>query len=225
MIPLDLWQDYIHGLSQVEFHHKSARDLRAWSRATQSERDHLATLDGLALLLVFSSQSDVAAISYWRSADELKLLWAKNTPVDDSSQLQYIEKLLENIKKGTPADELLRIVIPMCKEKIFRRVENLANSFDASQTDQKRESNLWQVDETKEPYQELEAAVRRTGLLQPLDSTVQLLDGFTRFVGKVTKTSLTEHFWSICGRIGTFYLLAPKLVFRKLRSRQIDYRL
>jgi hypothetical protein len=225
MIPLDLWQDYIHGLSQVEFHHKSARDLRAWSRATQSERDHLATLDGLALLLVFSSQSDVAAISYWRSADELKLLWAKNTPVDDSSQLQYIEKLLENIKKGTPADELLRIVIPMCKEKIFRRVEKLANSFDASQTDQKRESNLWQVDETKEPYQELEAALRRAGLLQPLDSTVQLLDGFTRFVGKVTKTSLTEHFWSICGRIGTFYLLAPKLVFRKLRSRQIDYRL
>src|SRR5438046_5614912 len=124
-----LAEDYIHGLSQIEFHLGSSRDLPAWSRATQSDRDHVAILDGLALLLVFAPKGDVAATSYWRSADELKLLWAKNQPVDDSNQLRYIEDLLGNVKKGTKAAELLEIVIAMCKEKIFHRVKKLAKSF------------------------------------------------------------------------------------------------
>jgi hypothetical protein len=46
-------------------------------------------------------------------------VWAKNQPVDDSNQLRYIEDLLESIKTGTPADELLKIVISMYREKIF----------------------------------------------------------------------------------------------------------
>ena len=91
MISLDLWVNYVHGLSQVDFHHGSGRDLPAWSSASQSDREHVASLDGLALLLVFSPKGDVAAISYWQSAHELKLLWAKNQPVDDSNQLLYIE--------------------------------------------------------------------------------------------------------------------------------------
>jgi hypothetical protein len=198
MISLDLWKNYVHGLSQVEFHHGPGRDLPAWSSATQSDRDHVASLDGLALLLVFSPRGDVAAISYWRSAHELKLLWAKNQPVDDSNQLQYIEELLENAKKGTPATELLKIVIPMCREKIVHRVKKLANSFGVNQTDQKQgKSNLWRFDETEEPCQTLEAALKKANCLNRYGSTVQLLDGFTRFVGKVTKTSKTADLWSI----------------------------
>src|SRR5271156_4049170 len=133
MISLDLWKNYVHGLSQVEFQHKPGRDLPAWSRAFQSDREHVASLDGLALLLIFSPKGDVAAVSYWQSAHELKVLWAKNQPVDDSNQLRYIQELLENVQKGTPADELLEIVIPMCREKIFHRVRKLAKSFDVSQ--------------------------------------------------------------------------------------------
>ena len=75
-------EDYIHGLSQIEFHLRSSRDLPAWSLAT-----HVAVLEGLALLLVFNPKGDVAATSYWRTADELKLLWAKNQPIDDNNQL------------------------------------------------------------------------------------------------------------------------------------------
>src|SRR5256885_15852574 len=112
MVSLDLWKNYVHGLSQIEFH-GLGRDLPAWSHATQSDRELVASLDGLALLLVFSPKGDIAAISSWRSAHEFKLLWAKNQPVDDSNQLRYIEELLENIKKDTPAHELLDIVIPM----------------------------------------------------------------------------------------------------------------
>ena len=147
MVSLDLWKNYVHGLSQIEFHHGSGRDLPAWSHATQSDRELVASLDGLALLLVFSPKGDIAAISSWRSAHEFKLLWAKNQPVDDSNQLRYIEELLENAKKGTEADELLKIVIPMCIEKIFHRVKKLANSFGVSRNNLRQdELNLWQFD-------------------------------------------------------------------------------
>jgi hypothetical protein len=186
--------NYIHGLSQIEYHRGSGRDLRA----TQSDREHVASLDGLALLLVFSPKGDVAAVSYWQSAHELKLLWAKNQPVGDSNQPPYIEELLKNVKKNTRTAELLKIVIPMCREKVFHRIKKLANSFGVSQTDQKQEeSNLWRFDETEESCQTLEAALKKVSRLKDDESTVHLLDRFTRFVGRVTKTSKIEDFWTI----------------------------
>ena len=140
----------------------------------------------------------MAATSSWRSADELKLLWAKNQPVNDDNQLRYIEELLENVKKGTEADELLKIVIPMCTEKIFHRVKKLANSFGVSQNNLRQdELNLWQFDDTKEPHQKLEAALKEAGWLEANESTVHLLDSFTRLVGRVKKTSKAEVFWNI----------------------------
>jgi hypothetical protein len=190
-------EDYVHGLSQVEFHVGSSRDLPAWSYASQSDRDHVAILDGLALLLVFTPKGDVVATSYWRSADELKLLWAKNQPVDDNNQLRYIEDLLENVKSGTEAGELLNMVIAMCREKIFHRVKKLANSFGVSQNNQRQEeSNLWQFDKSKESHQKLEATLNKGGWLE-YESTVHILDNFTRFVGRVTRTSESKVFWNI----------------------------
>ena len=189
-------EDYIHGLSQIQFHLGSSRDLPAWSRATQEDRDRIAVLEGLALLLVFNPKADVVATSYWRTADELKLLWAKNQPVDDNNQLGYIRGLLENVKNGTDPDELLLMVIEMCKEKIFHRVKKLANSFGVSDSNQRQgESNLWQFDETKEPDQKLEAALKEAGWLD--DSTAGTLDDFTRFVGTVKRTSDPKVFWNV----------------------------
>src|SRR5271154_7011446 len=103
MISKDVCENYVHGLSQIEFHRGPGRDLPAWSLATQSDREHAGSLDGLALLLVFRSSKDVAAVSYWQSVHELKVLWAKNQPVDDPKQFGYIQELLENVKIGTPA--------------------------------------------------------------------------------------------------------------------------
>ena len=214
-------EDYVHGLSQVEFHLRSSRDLPAWSHATQSDRDHVAILDGLALLLVFSPKGDVAATSYWRSADELKLLWAKNQPVDDSNQLQYIEDLFENIKNSTKDTELLDIVIAMCKDKIFHRVKKLAKSFGVSQNNQRREeSNLWQFDETKEPHQKLEAMLKNNDWLED-ESTVQCLDNFTRLLGRVTRTSEINDFWYIL-YFSWFVTLAADLN-KVLEEKQVRY--
>ena len=137
----------------------------------------------------------MAAVSYWRSKHELKVLWAKNRPVDDASQLRYIEDLLKNAKNSTETTELIMTVISMCRDKIFHRVRKLAKSFGVSQTNQKPEkSNLWQFDETREPHQKLEAALERAGFIEGYDSTVDLLDSFTRFVGRVTKASSVEDF-------------------------------
>ena len=199
MVSYDLWRNYVHGLSQIVYHHGSGRDLPAWSQASQSDRDHVASLDGLALLLVFSSDGDVAAISSWRSAHEFKLLWAKNKPVDDNSTLSYIKELLENAQDSTPAYEmLLKIVIPMCRDKIFHRVKKLAKSFGVSQANQRQEdSNLWQFDETEKPCQSLKNALKKAGRLKDNGSIIDLLDRFTRFVGRITKTSKAEDFWSI----------------------------
>ena len=199
MISKTIWENYVHGLSQIESHSRSGRDLPAWSRATQSDREHVASLDGLALLLVFSpNKGDVVAISYWQSADGFKVLWAKNQPVDDSNQLRYIEDLLEKAKNGAPIDELLTSVISMCRDKIFHRVKKLANSFGVSPTNQKLEEwNLWGFDETEEPHQKFEAALKDADLAKGYDSIVDLLDTFTRFIGRVIKTSKAEDFKSI----------------------------
>jgi hypothetical protein len=195
---MGLWKNYIHGLSQIEFHYGPARSLPAWQQADPSVREHVASLDGLALLLVFSSNQDVAAVSFWRSADEFKLLWAKNEPVNNSNQLRYIEELLKNAKEGATVGTLLKIVIPMCREKIFHRVKKLANSFGVSQTNQRlKDSNLWQFDETKEPCQMLEALLKKINRLKDNESTVHQLDRFTRLVGRITKTSKVEDFSTV----------------------------
>jgi hypothetical protein len=89
-------------------------------------------------------------------------------------------------------------VISMCRDKIFHRVKKLANSFAVSPTNQKLEEwNLWGFDETEEPHQKFEAALKDADLAKGYDSIVDLLDTFTRFIGRVTKTSKAEDFKSI----------------------------
>jgi hypothetical protein len=58
-------EEYIHGLSQIEFVHGTNEDLPSWSSAKTNDREHVAILDGLALLLVFAAKGDVAATTYW----------------------------------------------------------------------------------------------------------------------------------------------------------------
>src|SRR3954454_12483314 len=45
MVSYNLWWNYIHRLSQIDYHHGSGRDLPAWSQASQSDREHVASLE------------------------------------------------------------------------------------------------------------------------------------------------------------------------------------
>jgi len=56
---------------------------------------------------------------------------------------------------------------------------------------------LWQFDGTKQPHQKLEAALKKGGWLKTGESTVHLLDSFTRLVGKTKKTSEVRVFLNI----------------------------
>lgn len=190
-------EDYVHAISQIQFHHRPSKDLPGRSPLRQDHQDHLIALDGLALLLVFSPKSDVAAITFWQSADELKLFWAKNQPVNDKHVLQYIQDLLDSARRGAKTGELLYKVISMCRYKIFQRIKKLAKSFNVSQSNQRdQESNLWKFDGTNESCQKLEMAVKKAGWLKK-QSTIARLDSFTRFVGKATRTDGSRTFWNI----------------------------
>lgn len=179
--------DYVHGLSQVEFHRGSAKNLPAWSNATKVERDHISSLEGLALLLVFSAKGDVAAVTYWRSADELRVLWAKNEVVKDSAKLNYVNQLLECGIKGTKDNEVLRLVVSMCKDKILHRIKKLARSFNISQNNPRdEESNIWGFDEKK--HVRLHNSLKKAGqLINDSTSLIDALDQFTCQLGKITK--------------------------------------
>ena len=190
-------EDYVHAISQIQFHHRPSKDVPGWSHLRQDYRDHLIALEGLAHLLVFSPKSDVAAITFWQSADELKLFWAKNQPVNDERVLQYIQDLLDSARRGAKTGELLHKVISMCKDKIFQRIKKLAKSFNVSQSNQRdQESNLWNFDATNESCQSLETAMKKAGCLKE-QSTITRLDNFTRFVGKTTRTDKSNTFWTI----------------------------
>src|SRR5438034_7868389 len=110
-------ETYVHALSQIEYHRESGKDLSGWLKSSKETKDHVAVLDGLALLLILRPKGDVAAITTWRSANECKILWAKNQPIGDSKELEYSQQLLQNVKKGYHTDQMLQFVIPMYREK------------------------------------------------------------------------------------------------------------
>ena len=194
---MDYSEDYVHAISQVEFHHRPSKDLPGWSHLLPEHRQHVMVLDALALLLVFSPKSDVAAITFWQSASELQLFWAKNQPVDDENVVTYIQDLLASARRGASENELLHKVISMCRNKIFQRIQKLAKSFNVSQNNQRdQESNLWKFDTTNESCQKLETAMKKKGWLKE-ESTITFLDDFTRFVGRTTRTDESNVFWTI----------------------------
>lgn len=190
-------EDYVHAISQIQYYHQSNKDVPGWPHLRQNYQNYLIVLEGLALLLVFSSKSDVAAVTSWRTADELRLFWAKNQAVDDQHVLHYVQDLLDSARRGAKTGELLYKVISMCRDKIFQQIEKLAKSFNVSQSNQRdQELNLWNFDATNAACQKLEMAMKAAGWLKN-QLIVTRLDNFTRFVGKTTRIDESKIFFTI----------------------------
>jgi|SRR5271170_6299821 len=79
---MGLAEEYVHGLSRIP----SRQRRTSLSHAPQSDRDHLASLDGLALLFVFSPKRDGSDIM------------GENQPINDTNQIRYTQELLEKVK-------------------------------------------------------------------------------------------------------------------------------
>ena len=105
-------QDFIHGLSQLDFHHGHGRDTVNYTQAPVEVKQHVELLDGLALLLVFEPKGDVAATSLWTGRDEITLLWAKNEQEIRPGPLLYVQHLHNYIMAERPAVDFLDLVIP-----------------------------------------------------------------------------------------------------------------
>ncbi|KAN0080788.1 hypothetical protein V8E54_003992 [Elaphomyces granulatus] len=181
-------EEYIHALSQVEFEHGASRDLPSWSSAKPSDREHVAILDGLALLLVFAATGDVAATTYWQSGNDFTLLWCKNHVVENWNELQYVENLFVKARSDARTDELLRVVIAMCKGKIHHRIRKLAKAIEAS-------TDRWSFDPNKSSHQMLSTVLQ--SWQQENQTTNEVLDNFALSVRNITKSSSDKQFWQI----------------------------
>ncbi|KAN0076498.1 hypothetical protein V8E54_006640 [Elaphomyces granulatus] len=181
-------EEYIHALSQVEFVHGANRDLPSWSSAKPSDREHVAILDGLALLLVFAATGDVAATTYWQSGNDFTLMWCKNHVVENQNELQYVEDLFVKARNGVPTDELLKVVIAMCKGKIYHRIRKLAKAIEAS-------TDGWSFDPNESSHQMLSTVLQNWQ--KENQTTNEVLDKFAHAVRTITKSSSDNKFWQI----------------------------
>lgn len=95
---------------------------------TEHQRKHLRLLDGIALLLVTGSSSDVAAVSFERRKEEVLFYYAKNRPAT-SAEHEHIRTLIIAVQAEGTADDRLRTmlakVLDICRPKILSRLRKL----------------------------------------------------------------------------------------------------
>jgi hypothetical protein len=186
-------RDNLHTVSLIEFHTKKPKDTAGWKNSSPEEKDHVGILDGLALFLVFNPKSDVAAITQWHTGSEIRLLWAKNQPVTDAKELQYVEDLLQRAKDGTSSKDLLSFVIMMCEDKILHRITKLAKLFNNWS---EKESNFWEFNENHPAHKAFQERMKDCVAFKNR-TIIETLDRFTHSVKHITKSSEVKDFRSI----------------------------
>lgn len=96
-------------------------------------KKHLNLLDGIALLLVTESQSDVVATTFTQTQNSIKIEFARNSAVKISAD--YINKILNRVALLTFSDDrniaasnLILIALIPCFPKIKQRTIKLWNT-------------------------------------------------------------------------------------------------
>ncbi|MCJ1377793.1 hypothetical protein MMC17_000889 [Xylographa soralifera] len=191
----DPMQNFIHALSQLQSPYSHRTDNVAYTNANREVKEHIELLDGLALLLVFSPNGDVAATGLWRSSNAITLLWCKNEEVTDLDTLHYISSLRSAAFAQKSPKEMLDLVAPFCRMKIFERCKKLAKSFGVTRDNVNSvRTNLWQYNETDHYHQQLRNALVKLGVLITTSSVSTMLDIFIKRAGCLSKDSPLHHF-------------------------------
>lgn len=107
----------------------------ALTQPTYSEeriKKHLNLLDGIALLLVTESQSDVVATAFTQTPNSIKVDFARNSAVKISTN--YVNQILNQLAllklsddRNLEATKLVLIVLKPCFPKIKQRTRKLWN--------------------------------------------------------------------------------------------------
>ena len=195
---MDDIQNYIHGLSQAQFHFTKRKETEPYCHSSKDVRRHVRLLDAIALLLVFSATGDVAAVSYWSSSDKVvSLVYAQNERVTQPARLQYIDRLFQNIKTGSNVDQGLEIVISMCKPKILKRAKNLAKSFGLSSVVSHNTGHNLNYNHFNPYHQKIAPALVSSSQMVQGESVANKLDGFLKILPSLASNHATKVFVDI----------------------------
>ena len=232
----DLFNNCLHGLSNVSFHHAEGTDTMLYRLANITMQKHVNMLDGLALFLIFRGRDrkdqSVVATGMIRTTGSVKIVYANNSSRPASlEQKVYIYELVEKFKDQDPVDDILKHVIPFCKEKIVQRCKSLAAKFDMDSTTLREDiSNFYGVRSDVAEYTKIETTLRDQMWIQKTTSLSKALDTFLRYAAKLTRLSTTKDIFDVLCLAYAFTTITPgmenlvkPLIWRRMRKIG-DYR-
>ena len=232
----DLFNNCLHGLSNVNFHHAEGRDTTLYRLAGDVVQKHVNMLDGLALFLIFrghdKKDQSVVATGMIREGGRVKIVYANNSSRPASlEQTTYIYKLVEKFKNQDPVDDILKHVIPFCKEKMVQRCKKLAAKFGMNFTTLREDvSNFYGVRSDVAEHAEMETTLRDKTWIQKTTSLSKALDTFLRCAAKLTRLSTTKDIFDVLRLAYGFTTITPGLeklveppIWRRMRKIS-DYR-
>ncbi|KAL8664888.1 MAG: hypothetical protein Q9168_007822 [Polycauliona sp. 1 TL-2023] len=141
---------------------------------------HIDLLDAIALLLASSHETIATGLAH--SANYMHTIyWAKTTPGPATEhESAYIARLEESIRRGdSPKATLAIVVVPMCREKIRKRVQKLGDALrgvgDETSSAPATNDTRYGVDTTSPAALSLQAHLTRKGLIEKTMSLAKLL--------------------------------------------------
>ena len=204
--------------------------------ADDAVQKHVNMLDGLALFLIFRGRDkkdqSVVATGMIRATGRVKIVYANNSSRPASpEQRVYIYELVEKFKDQDPVNDILKHVIPFCKEKIVQRCKSLAAKFDMNSTTLREDfSNFYGVRSDVAEHAEMETTLRDQAWIQKTTSLSKALDSFLRCAAKLTRLSTTKDIFDVLCIAYAFTTITPGMenlvkppIWRRMRKIG-DYR-
>ncbi|KAK3174922.1 hypothetical protein OEA41_002168 [Lepraria neglecta] len=199
----DLFNNCLHGLSNTSFHHAEGTDTTRYRLVDDVVQKHVNLLDGLALFLIFRGRDkkdqSVVATGMIHEAGTVNIVYANNSSRPASlEQRVYIYDLVEKFKDQDPVDDILKHVIPFCKEKMVQRCKKVAAKFGMNSTTLREDvSNFFGLRSDVAEYAEMETTLRDQKWIQKTTSLSKALDTFLRCAAKLTRLSTTKDIFDL----------------------------
>ena len=180
----------------VDFHKKANKDTALYEKALNHERKHIILSDALATIMVKEKQSDVIATSLLVAPDEVTLLWANNSgkPLDDkrSRHLQHLQDAL-GTDTGAKTEQLLRIVVDGCLDKIVARIGKFVKSVETGPGSSiTKTSEYFTIDMNNNVHKAIYKKLQKRKLISESMTLSNGLDSFVERLRAINKSSSLE---------------------------------
>jgi len=191
----NVFHNCISALSDLEYHHKEARDEDSFTTANKITQKHVRMLDALSMLLIYQGSGEVCATTFNHNISDHKeaiILWVKNNPAESSqSEQQYIANLCKSFESRTSIDDILEMCVEQCWDKILHRCSKVSREL--------KENNLHLLDSTQAIYNTTQTKLRLAGVIGP---STTLRDGLQWFLKSISAINTSTKISSMCLLIG-----------------------